>query len=70
MRNEIPPFTEASIIDGWERWGDGKPLKPGFAKWLADELNKPSCTLPVHGNHDADLVNRTIGFQVRMRWSV
>lgn len=33
--------TEQQIVDTWERWGNGTPLKPGFAKWLAAELSKP-----------------------------
>lgn len=34
-------ITEQDVLDSWAKWGDGKPLVPGFAKWLAAELSKP-----------------------------
>lgn len=34
-------ITEQQIIDSWSKWGDGSELKPGFAKWLAEELSRP-----------------------------
>lgn len=37
----IHQVTEEEIVAGWEKWGDGTTLKPGFAKWLADGINKP-----------------------------
>jgi hypothetical protein len=33
-------ITEQDVIDGWARWGDGTSLNPGFAAWLAEELNR------------------------------
>lgn len=61
-------ITEQDILDGWKRWGDGTELRPGFAKWLAEELNKKTPKLPVTVGYSADLINQTIGFQIKMLW--
>ena len=61
-------ITEQDVIEGWSEWGDGTELVPGFARALAEELNKRHPTLPVRLGHNADLVNSTIGFQVDMLW--
>jgi hypothetical protein len=65
----VTKVTEQDILDGWAQWGTGEPLVPGFAAALAEELNKPMAKiqLPIK-SYDADLVNETIGFQVKMLW--
>lgn len=65
-RQRLFCVTEAQVIAGWEKYGNGTPLKPGFAKYLSDELSKPFPMLPFTRNCDADFVNETIGFQVGM----
>lgn len=35
-----PQITEQQIIDAWKKWGTGSELPEGFAKRLADDLNR------------------------------
>lgn len=63
--------TEQHIVEGWEKWGDGAPFKPGFAAWLADELNKPFQTHPFAADHIADIdIKRNMDYICAFWWRV
>ena len=40
MSYDFPKVTAADIEETWKRYGNGMPLKQGFAEWLAAWMNQ------------------------------
>jgi hypothetical protein len=66
----FPEVTEAMVVEGWVKWGDGSPLAPGFAKWLTDQLNAqpPPPALPVPEPSFIPLFPRYLGPYYCYHW--
>jgi hypothetical protein len=39
-------IDHADVIIAWAKYGTGKPLREGFAEWLADQINAKSVADP------------------------